>query len=721
MREKMPNAGKTLSLLICCISMALVLAGCSGSDKTTIVQTIPAPVSKNPLNASKLQQFANPLIIIPAAPADPKNPNFFTVIAKQKSDFDFGLRNIHDGSVFTDPATGKPIKTTTWGYEVNGLFLGIYGPTIEARTGTPIQVKYINDLRDSSGNLLTRHILPVDTTLDGANQGEPEVRIVTHLHGGHVESIYDGHPEAWITNDPAVQAKWAAPADPVTGRPARPATNSVTYTYRNDQQAATLWFHDHAMGITRLNPYAGLAAFYLIRDTVEDTLNLPKGQYEIPLVLQDKSFYEDGSLSFKQTTLLSSYTNTPVIGTDGKPILSGKPEFFGDVIMVNAQAWPYLDVEPRRYRFRMVNGSDSRMYNIWFQDATTGQPITRDMLSAGESWPVVQIGSDQGLADKAVEVATGKDIRGLLLGNGERADVIIDFSHRLFAGRSIIVRNDAPAPFSGDFGPDAEDPVTLDSKTTGKIMKFNVKKPLSGKDTTPATTALLAGVRPFTPLSDPKVDTSNNNRVRYLDLQERVDTTYAMFDPATGTTSNRLQTLINGLRFNDPITEKPVLNAIEEWVIINTTPDVHPMHLHQVAFQVIEKGYLRTDGTDGNYIRADGAGMMPFVNPDALIRSAIPPDPDPDTAPQDAIFTAAPNELFVWKDTVKVPPAQTAGPGTVINPGYVRVRARFDILGTYMWHCHILSHEEFEMMRPFTVVATKEEAVTTFRKKSLTK
>jgi spore coat protein A len=205
--------------------------------------------------------------------------------------------------------------------------------------------------------------------------------------------------------------------------------------------------------------------------------------------------------------------------------------------------------------------------------------------------------------------------------------------------------------------------------------------------------------------------------VRYLDLQERADITYATFDPTSGTTNNRLQLLINGLRMMDPPTEKPVMNAIEEWVIINTTPDVHPMHLHQVAFQVIEKGYLKTDGTDGNYIRADGAGMMPYVNPAALIPDAVPPDPDPDSAPDDSIYTVAENEKFVWKDTVKVPPAETPGPGTVVNPGYVRVRAKFDILGTFMWHCHILSHEEFDMMRPFQVVATKEEAAVKFTKK----
>ncbi|TAN43639.1 MAG: hypothetical protein EPN25_00165 [Nitrospirae bacterium] len=689
--------------------------GCGGGGGGSSAAPAVSPAAKNPLNASALQQFANPLIQIPAAPVDTGNPAFFTATVRQRTDWDFGLRNI-DGSRIIDPTTGRPIRSTTWGYEINGLFLGIYGPTIEARAGVPVQVRYVNDLRDDSGKYLTRHLFPVDPTITGASRGEPEIRTVTHLHGGHVDAEFDGHPEAWITNDPAVQALWALPADPVRGRPARPATNFVTYTYRNDQPAATLWFHDHAMGITRLNPYAGVAAFYLLRDSVEDSLNLPKGNYEVPLVLQDKTFYADGSLAFKTGKNLSTIDFEPMHDKDGNIIPSIKPEFFGDVIVVNGQAWPYFDVEPRRYRFRFLNAADSRMFNLWFQDAQTGLPITKDSLNPGESWPVVQIAAEQGFANNAVEVATGSGPRGLLIGNGERADVIIDFSHRIFNGRNVLLRNDAPAPFSGAFGPDAEDPATLDPKTTGKVMKFNVKKPLSGADTTAAISSLKRSLKVFAGLPAPEGGDSTSGLIRYIDLQERSESQSALLDPFTNTVSNRMQLLINGLRFDDPITEKPVVNAIEDWVIINTTPDVHPMHQHLVAFQVIEKGYLMTDGTDGNYLRADGAGMMPQVNPAALIPNADPGF-EPGTAPPGSPYAIAPNEMNVWKDTVKVPPAEVSGPGTVVNPGYVRVRARFDIIGTYMFHCHILSHEENEMMRPFQVVATPAEAVVVSKKK----
>ncbi|MGC2063311.1 MAG: multicopper oxidase domain-containing protein [Thermodesulfovibrionales bacterium] len=688
--------------------------GCSGGGGTDpATKSSPSPAARNPINPNMLKQFTNPLIQIPAAPVDPNNPTSYTVTARQKTDWDFGLLNT-DGSAIMDPTTGKPIKSTTWGYDVNGLFLGIYAPTIEARTGVPIKVKYVNDLRDDSGKYLTKHILPIDTTIHGANMGEPEVRIVGHLHGGHVDAEFDGHPEAWFTNDPAVQALWALPADPSRGRPARPATNFVNYSYRNDQPAATLWFHDHALGITRLNPYVGLAGFYLLRDAIEDSLNLPKGNYEVPVVLQDKNFYADGSLAFNTLPNLSTIDFTPMHDKNGNIIPSVKPEFFGNVIVVNGKAWPYFDVEPRRYRFRFVNGADSRMFNLWFQDAQTGLPITKNSLNPGESWPVVQIAAEQGFANNAVEVATGSGPKGLLIGNGERADIVIDFSHRIFKNKSVLLRNDAPAPFSGVFGPDAEDPTTLDPKTTGKVMKFNVKKPLAGEDTSATIASLKASLKNFIGL--PESESADHiDKIRYIDLQERNELQSAIFDPLTDQAVYRMQLLLNGLRFDDPITEKPVMNTIEDWVFVNTTPDVHPMHLHQVAFQVVEKGYLKTDGTDGNYVRADGAGMMPQVNEDALIPNAEPGG-DEDSAPAGSLYAIAPNEIKVWKDTVKVPPAETPGPGTVVNPGYVRVRARFDILGAYMYHCHILSHEENEMMRPFLVVATPQEAVVTNKK-----
>ncbi|MBK8574027.1 MAG: multicopper oxidase domain-containing protein [Holophagaceae bacterium] len=270
-------------------AMVALLVGCGGST-TVVTEKVPVPAASPTelVDPLQLKQFANPLPVIPnATPDTTSRPGYesYTVTAEQTSGFDFGLRK-RDGSEFLDPVTNSPIRTTVWGYTINGIKAGYLGASIQARstlageTGKPVSVKYVNDLKGPTGALLTQHLLTVDKTMDGSAAGEPEIRVVAHLHGGHVEPEFDGHPLAWITNDPA--ARTGLPADPVSGRPARPDGNTVTYTYPNTQQAGQIWFHDHALGITRINVYAGLAANYIIRDAQEDSLNLPSGNYEAP-------------------------------------------------------------------------------------------------------------------------------------------------------------------------------------------------------------------------------------------------------------------------------------------------------------------------------------------------------------------------------------------------------------------------------------------------------
>lgn len=638
------------------------LAGC-GKDNTVVVQ---GASTQNVLDPLLVQQFATPLPEIPVAvPDTTSHPgyDYYTVVAEQTTGYDFGLRK-KDGSEFINPATGGPIRTTVWGYRTNGIKTGYLGATVEARStlageaGKPVMVKYVNDLRDASGRLLTKHLLTVDPTLGGANMGEPEIRIVTHLHGGHVASAFDGHPEAWITNDPAAQT--GLPADPVSGRPARPNGNTVTYTYDNDQLAEQLWYHDHAMGITRLNVYAGLAANYLLRDSYEDSLNLPRGRYELPLVIQDKSFNQDGSLHYDSNPLLAT-NGSQKTDSNGNPVRTSNPEFFGNTITVNGKVWPYLAVEPRKYRFRILNGSDSRFYHMWLE-RSDGQPIP-----AGA---IVQIGNDGGLMPDAVQIGDSQG-NGLLLALAERADVIIDFS-RFPAGTSITVRNDAPTPYPGG---DAVSPTT-----TGRIMQFRITKPLAGSDTS---------VIPAHPRVQPALGAPDNTR--YVDLQETLDNVL-VYDPNTGAIATRLKLLLNGLTFDAPITEKPVVNTVEDWVIINNTVDTHPMHLHLVDFEVVEKGSV----APGAYTPANGAGGMPTVALGGL-RPNIEPDGTP--AGPGSPYTVQPQERG-QKDTVRVPP----GDDLIGSQGYVRIRARFDRIGTYMWHCHILAHEDHEMMRPFMVV-----------------
>lgn len=238
--------------------------------------------------------------------------------------------------------------TTVWGYNES-----YPGPTFEVWRDDPIKVRWINNLSDDDGVPLP-HLLPLDTTVHGAGPQFPAARVVAHLHGGVVEAQSDGYPEHWFSADPA-----AAP-NGMGG----PAGNSVVYSYENRQPASTLWYHDHGMGITRLNVYAGLSGFYLVRDAAEESLNLPSGDFEVPLVIQDRSFYEDGQLFYPRGPGdLSDPGGLDPLGRlpeDFPSDASVVPHFLGDVNLVNGTIWPFMEVEPRKYRLRLLNGSNSR-------------------------------------------------------------------------------------------------------------------------------------------------------------------------------------------------------------------------------------------------------------------------------------------------------------------------------------------------------------------------
>lgn len=466
---------------------------------------------------------------------------------------------------------------------------GIYpGPTIVAESNKPIRVKWMNDLP------VNPHLLPVDKTLHGA-EGVPEVRTVVHLHGANVQPDSDGFPEAWFTNN---------------FQQVGPTFTNEVYYYPNKQPATTLFYHDHALGITRLNVYAGLAGAYIIRDEIEEHLNLPKGEFEIPLIIQDRTFNLDiGSLN---------YPNQPENAIPGvTPDPSVVPEFFGDTILVNGKVWPYLEVKPQRYRFRIVNGSNSRFYNISLQNTGVGSTPT---------W--VQIGTDQGFLEAPVTLTS------LTLAPGERADTIIDF--RGFIGSEFIFTNDANAPF-----PMGTDP---DPNTTGQIIKFKVILPAMGTDSSEIPSQLT---------KIKWLDEKKASKIRYSTLVETTDQ------------YQRLMLLLDNLMWNDPITQKPKLNTIEVWNLLNLTVDTHPIHLHLVRFQIL--------------------GRRPFDVPQYNATGQIVYT-GPEIAPDD-------NEKGL-KDTVRA------------NPGEVtRIIARFgDFVGIYPWHCHILEHEDHDMMRPYKVV-----------------
>jgi spore coat protein A len=482
--------------------------------------------------------------------------------------------------------------TPMWGY--NGMWPG---PTFEVRKGQPISVKWTNQLP-------TKHFLPLDYTIHGEEQDVPEVRSVTHVHGARVMPDSDGYPDAWVTSDGRTGSVRAA--DPCH--------------YPNDQNATTLWYHDHAIGITRLNIYAGLAGFYLIRDAEEDNLNLPSGAYEIPLMIQDRSFSADGSLLY------------PPAPNGTHPVWM--QEFFGNAICVNGKATPFLEVEPRKYRFRIVNGSNSRFYHVTLVPAdASGKPTGKPV----DAPPFIQIGSDGGLLPAPLRM------HYLIFSPGERFDIVIDFSEH--KGASLAMTNDAPAPYArgGEIVP-------------SEVMLFKVTKPLSGTDTSSVPETLV----PFSPLNAAQA------------VRERTLALVEMDRPSDGYT---MIGLLDKKHWDDPISEDPKAGSTEIWSFANTTGDVHPMHIHLVQFQVLNRQTfdVKTYATTGK-----------------LVFTGIPMPPES-------------NERPAWKDTIKT------------YSGYVtRVIARFDLPAgvvpkpgeefRYVWHCHVLEHEDNEMMRPYKIV-----------------
>ncbi|HYO23973.1 MAG TPA: multicopper oxidase domain-containing protein, partial [Lacipirellulaceae bacterium] len=473
--------------------------------------------------------------------------------------------------------------TTLWGY--NGMFPG---PTFDVSRGELIKVRWTNNLRDANGAALN-HFLPYDNTLHGAAAPDdgsghsshggaalyPQARIVTHLHGGVVDEQSDGYPEHWFTPNPA------AAANGLGG----PAGNAMVTTYPNDQRASTMWYHDHAMASTRLNVYAGMAGFYINRDAAEQALNLPAGKYEAPLLLQDRSFYENGQLYY------------PGSGSQGEPV-GHTQAFFGDVNLVNGKVWPFMEVEPRKYRFRLLNGANSRAYNLSLvpdAGAASTDPLT-----------IHQIGTDGGLFAQRV------DRLSVALSAADRADVIVDFS-QFAPGDTLRLLNSGPQ-------------LTAE---TDEVMQFRVI-PGAGPDLSSLPTNLV-------PV--PRYEPADAVVTRKLRLTRSFDS------------DGQPRMLLDGKLWSDAVSEVLTLGEPEIWEISNRTPDDHPIHLHLEAFQLLGRS-------------TNGGVEIPLQ----------------------------PYELG-WEDTVNIPAQQTA-----------RFMVNFEkYTGQFVWHCHLLEHEDHEMMRPFRV------------------
>jgi spore coat protein A len=512
--------------------------------------------------------------------------------------------------------------TVVWGYGRTQTTTGYPGATFEVTRGTPIDVKWINNLVDSQGNHII-HPMPVDQTLhwaDPLHHGisfEPylgPVPIAVHVHGGEFEPQSDGHPDSWFTPNFAIKGMgW----------------QKEIFHYINAQPATTLWYHDHALGITRLNVYMGLAGFYIIRDPQNEPCGLPSGAYEIPIVIQDRMFNTDGSLAYPDEGV------NPLV----HPFWT--PEFFGNTIVVNGKIWPYFNVEPRKYRFRLLNGSNARFYNL--------------KLSNGASF--IQIGTDGGyLASPVV-------LKQLLIAPGERADVVIDFTG-LPVGTQIILTNDAKAPYPS--GTPA-DPITV-----GQIMKF-VVVPLTAPDHSVIPSVLST----FTPLTGATI-----TRTLTLNEVEGADGPLAAF--------------LDGKMWDESTTETPQVGTTEIWEIVNLTGDAHPIHLHLVQFQLLSRQRFQTN----KYLKAYEE-LNPIIPAPITINPPVSPYLQGNPASPPA------NERG-WKDTYKVYPGEVTRVIIRFTPQGEPPGTNFAFDATaqpgYVWHCHILEHEDNEMMRPMQLL-----------------
>jgi FtsP/CotA-like multicopper oxidase with cupredoxin domain len=691
------TAGGALGLYVGSHLPGFARVGGFGSEPVAYAQ-IPGG-SLDPLSVPKYQ---TPMLIPPVMPRAGtvknmmgKNADYYEISMKQFA------QQILPPSL---PAT------TVWGYGAvasaskRGLLLhNAPSLTIEARYNTPVRVKWINDLVDSVGKFRP-HLLPVDPTLHWANppQGsDPEygtgprdsrpvyastpgrytgpVPIVTHVHGAiGVGDESDGYTEAWFlpaANDiPAGYATEGTWYDFFKNKAANTFGASwgagyATFEYPNLGRPSTDWYHDHALGMTRLNVYAGPAGFYIIRNgpqgdaaVLDSRFGTPavlpgpapkendkfppnKTYYEIPIAVQDRSFNTNGSLFYPDTREFFDGIVTPYIPNDSDPEQFSpiwQPEFFGNMIMVNGNTWPFQTVEQRRYRFRMLNGCQSRFLILDFNN-----------IQGVEVWT---IGNEGGFLSDPVNLTDTNGNR-LLMALAERADLIVDFTN-VPVGNYVLANVGPDEPFGGGEPPgdfDAADPAS-----TGQIMEFRVVPAVAPDPTTPPQFLVLP--------TFPALPAESFTRKLALiekggigldkdgnEVEGPVEALLGNVD-GTGVWASR--------KWMDPVTETPAAGATEVWEIYNTTADAHPMHVHEVAFEVVNR--------EGLVLDSNGEVVSP-IQLDGVV-----------TAPES------------WETGVK--DTLIAYPGQV-----TRIRAQFNTPGQFVWHCHIVEHEDNEMMRPYRI------------------
>ena len=558
----------------------------------------------------------------------------------------------HDGRLTVDIRPGAHhfhrdlLASRIWGFDG-----GVPGPTIEAERGQSVTVEWRNELDSPLPVLVT--IAPQATDADGVPvQCVPGLsggtsdehaaalagHTVVHLHGGLTPASYDG----WAEN-------LFAPGQP------------AVFHYPMDQRAALLWYHDHVMGVTKYDVYAGLAGLWIVRDERERELGLPEGPpFELPLLIQDRNFDVDDQE--RLTGQLVHKTDPDVM------------EAFAPFTTVNGKVWPVLDVQPATYRFRVLNGSNARTYRlVLFGDGTP------------ELGRVTQIGTDHGLLRSSVRVPSD----GLVLASAERADLLVDVSD-LEPGSELTLLNTAAAPFDGTPFPagDAENAADLDGLLPyPQVMLFRVVQgpatrrtppPDLATDYLPPTPEALAGAphRAIALVERELEAEPNMLTMRELEIAPD-DHTGPLLTLTDGEQTTCYRTVAS--HFEDSTTFFPMLDQYEVWQLINLTEDTHPIHLHLDPFQILTRRAIRHEIPQGGIADFDLAASVTLER-----------DPD------DHLDHAIDDNERGLKDTIRVNPNEI-----------VEIAVRFTTYaGRYMYHCHILEHEDRDMMRPFVTMPT---------------
>jgi FtsP/CotA-like multicopper oxidase with cupredoxin domain len=715
--------------------VSFLVAGASAQAPPVQVQV--------PLPAKQIPQFVQPLPLLgpTGIPVEVGTPGTSTdgkpVQQISLSMCEFKTEILPAGALAKGAAAPA---TSVWGYvpgacpatNTTALARSYLGPVIVAQRGVPTEVTYVNALGNTTSSNLAAYKQSVDQTLMWADPlGEEAnacaeaamtspnqppspacaaayagtIPAAPHLHGGEIPAAVDGGPDAWWTGDGKYGHGYYS-----AGGTNDAASGTAVYTYPNTQEAAPIWFHDHVLGATRLNVYAGIAGAYAITDPRPGNLNypaqptLPTIAEAIPVVLQDRMFDTTGQLYF------------PIAGLNPEhPYWI--PEFVGDVITVNGKAWPFLDVQPRRYRFLFLNGSNARAYELAIsRQANSGSgPLNGPVM-----WV---IGTDQGYLDKPAPIdPAAKPAQRLVIMPGERYEVIIDFAG--FDGKTLLMTNTAATPYP--FG------VPADPGTTGRVMELRVAKskakvPVADATWNPAAPGATVRVaesihRLVNPLAGTLAAGVTPNVVRRLTLNEEMGPGGPLAVLVNNTRyagSNRPDFKAIATKWNTTwYSELPKEGDTEVWEIVNLTADAHPIHPHLVALQVMNREAFDLVGYTATYDGSFPTGVFqPGYGPPADYRgcpTTATPDPtcvggNPDVTPFLLGQVRPPTAAEAgWKDTaisypgevlrlvIRFAPTAPTASHYEFDPGAGH---------GYVWHCHIIDHEDNEMMRPMSIQA----------------